>query len=68
MTKDEGYLMLCTQVGHPIPAKYALNANDDIIKVRENHFKEQLRIGIDVLVDSDFTLNVDYADIHFAGV
>jgi len=68
MSEDKGYFVFGTKVCNPVPTKDALNADNDVIDIWKNHFKEQLRIGFDVFVNMSFTLFVEDANIHFSGV
>jgi hypothetical protein len=52
----------------PVPAKNALHTDNHIIKIGEDQFKEQLRIGFDILVHFDHALLVQDAHVHGLGV
>ncbi len=60
--------MFGAKIGEPIPAKYAFDANNDVLNEGKHQFKEQLRIGFDVFVNLDFSLLVNDAHIHFSGM
>ena len=49
-------------------AKDAFNTDDNVIKVGKDQFEEQLRIGIDVLVNLGFAFLIEDADIHFSNM
>jgi hypothetical protein len=46
-------------------AKNAFNADNDVVQIWKDQFKEQLRIGFDVLMHLDFVVSVDDAYVHF---
>jgi hypothetical protein len=68
MTKGKSDAVLGTKISKPVPAKYAFNADDDVIKVRKDQLEKQLWVGFDVLVNKDFAVAIDSADIHFTSV
>jgi hypothetical protein len=68
MAKDKWNMVFDTNVGKPVPAKNAFNTDDNVIKVGKDQFEEQLRIGIDVLMNLGFAFLIEDTDIHFSGV
>ena len=68
MTKGERDLVFGAKVCEPIPAKDAFDADDHVIQIRKDQFKELFRIGFDVLVHFGFTGIVQDADVHISGM
>lgn len=68
MTEHKGYFVFGAKVCYPVPAKDALNTDNDVIDIWGNQFKEHLRIGFDIFVNFGFALFVEDADVHFSGV
>jgi hypothetical protein len=68
MTKDERNVVLAAEVGEPVPAKDALDADEHITEVLKDQFEKQFRIGFDVLMHFDLAFAADNADVHFACV
>jgi hypothetical protein len=68
VTQDECNAVLSAQIGDPVPAKDALDTDDDVFQEGEDQLKEHLGIGGDVFMESGFAFLVDDADVHFACV
>jgi hypothetical protein len=68
MTQDKCNAVLSAQIGDPVPAKDALDTDDDVFQEGEDQLKKQLGLGGDILMQPGFALLVDDADVHFASV
>ena len=68
VAQDERNVVQGAEVRQPIPAKDTFHADHDVIEEGKDHFKEQLRIGFDILVHFDLAALADDADVHFSGV
>jgi hypothetical protein len=66
VTKNKFNVVLVTEIGQPVPAKYAFYPDNNIIEVRKYQLEEQLRVGFDVLVNGNLAAEVDNTDIHFS--
>ena len=66
MTKHKGNVVLGAQVGEPVPAKYTLDTDDDIVQIGENQLKEHFRVGFDIRVHDYFSLVIEDAHLHCA--
>jgi hypothetical protein len=68
VTQDEGDAVLGAQIGDPVPAKDALDTDDDVVQEGGDQLKKQLGLGMDILMQPGFALLVDDADVHFSSV
>ena len=66
MAKSERDVVFGAQIRQPVPAEYALNADNDVGQEWKDQLEKQFRIGFDVLMNPDFSFLVDDADIHFS--
>jgi len=68
MAQDKVDALFLAQIRDPIPAVHAFNTDDKIITEGFKRGQQLFRPGFDFLVQKDFTLLVDDADIKGAGV
>jgi hypothetical protein len=68
VSKDKVNVVIGAQIGDPIPAKYAFNADNDVIDKWEYDFKKQFRVGLDILVNPGLSLLIDDTDVHLSCV
>ena len=68
MTENELDALASTQVGDPVPGEHALDADDEIVAIGRDGFEEVLRSGPEVLVEPDFAIAVEDAQVHGLGV
>lgn len=52
------------QIRKPVPAKNAFDADNDVVQIRKDQFKKQLRVGFDVLVHDNLALGILDAHLH----
>ena len=65
MPQDEGYAMLDTQIGDPIPGKHAFHGDDNVLSERLDELEEDFSIGSNVSVQPDLPGFIQNAEIHF---
>ena len=68
MSEDEGDVFLAAEVGEPVPGEDALDADDHIGAVGLDGLQKWSRFGFDVVVQNDFAVAVDDAEVHGVGV
>ena len=68
MSEDEIDFVVSAQIGLPVPAKDAFDADHDIVNKGKDQFEKAFAIGFDVLVDQDLSLSAEDADKHFPGM
>jgi hypothetical protein len=68
MTKDKTDVVLCAQIGQPVPAKHTFDTDSDVVQIRENQVKKHLGVGFDVLMHLYFVFSVNDANVHFTGM
>ena len=61
-------MVLGAQIGQPVPAKNTFDTDSDVVQIREDQVEKHFGVGFDVLMHFDFTLAVDDAYIHIAGM
>src|SRR5262249_14426530 len=66
MPQDKSNALLRTQVGEPIPGKYALDGHDKPLPIRGHGFEKGFRSSFHIAVEQDFPVVVHEADIHGA--
>src|SRR5262249_20560895 len=66
MPQDKSNALLRTQVGEPIPGKYALDGHDKLLLIRGHGFEKGFRSSFHIAVEQDFPVVVHEADIHGA--
>jgi len=66
MSEREDNVVIDAEVGDPVPAEEALDAHDEISAVGLKDPKEVFRIGPNVLMDLDFAVLGEDADVHVA--
>jgi hypothetical protein len=65
MAQYEWYLVLGARIGEPVPAKYALDGNSDIVKKGKDQLKKGTRISIYVFVHLGFSGLIEDTHVHF---
>jgi hypothetical protein len=68
MIKDKGNPFLDIEICDPIPREHALHGDDDVLPIRVNSLEENLPIGDNVSMQSDFSCLIKDAEIHFVGM
>jgi hypothetical protein len=68
MTKDKADMVLGAQIGQPVPAKDAFDTDSNVVQIREDQLEKHFGVRFDVFMHFDFTLAVEDAYIHFAGM
>jgi hypothetical protein len=68
VSQNKGDLLGLTQVGEPIPAKQALDADDQPVAEGGHGLEKRLAAGRQVLVENDQALSIEDAQVHGSGV
>ena len=68
MGNDKVDTYLFTEVGHPVPTMHALDTNHNLTNIRFQKLIEEFRVSRDFLMEADFTLLIDNADIQYSGM
>jgi hypothetical protein len=68
MAEDEWDLLLCTEVGQPVPGEGALDGYGDVLTIWSDDGKEGIGIGWEIFVNQDLSDLVEDADIQGSGV
>jgi len=61
-------MVIGAKIGQPVPAEDTFNADNHIFDEGKDQFEKQFRVGFDILMDNDFSLMIQDADIHFSGM
>jgi hypothetical protein len=61
--EDEVDVVFLTEVGQPVPAKHAFDADDESLSIGPDQLQERVRPSRNVLMDKEFTVVSDNADV-----
>ncbi len=64
MAKHEGDSFPDTKISHPIPGEHAFCGDHDVFAVRSNDLEKIFRIGVQVLMNNNLSVTVEYAHVH----
>jgi hypothetical protein len=68
VSQNEGDLLSSTQIGQPVPAKQALDADHQAVAERGYSFDKRWAVGRQVLVKDDLALGIEDAQVHGSGM
>ena len=64
VAKHEGDLLAGAEVGHPVPAEHALDADHEVLAERRQGIEQRRRVGGQIPVEDDLVVLVEHAEIH----
>ena len=68
MPEDEGDILIGAEIGELIPGEEAFDADDDIAAKWLDGGEELIRMGFEVLFETDFAGLIENAEKHGAGM
>src|SRR5206468_3575289 len=68
MAEDKRQSLLRTQVGEPVPRKYALHGDDHILPIGGNDLQKRLWARLHIAMHQDLAVVVENTDVHGAGM
>jgi hypothetical protein len=64
VAKDEGNLLLGTEISEPVPREETFDSDDDILAIGRNDLEQGVWAGLHVTRHHDLPISVQDADVH----